>query len=140
MEHAALVRGRQPRAELPSDLDSLVGRQASDAPQQRREIFAVDVLHREKMTAVRDADVVHAADVRMRHLPRRPDLAVEARQTRRVHLERLGQKLQRDRLLEPQVVGTVHLAHASLPEQVDHAIPFVEDGARRESAVPDGGA
>ena len=46
MQDAALVRRGEAGAELPRDLDRLVLRQPADASQQRREIFAVDVLHR----------------------------------------------------------------------------------------------
>ena len=48
MQHAALVRRREAGAELPRDLDRLVLRQPADAPQQRRQVLAVDVLHREE--------------------------------------------------------------------------------------------
>ena len=50
----------------------------------RREILAVDVLHRQEQLAVDFADVVDAADVRMRDLPRGPHLVVELRQPRRI--------------------------------------------------------
>jgi hypothetical protein len=52
------------------ELERLVRGQPADAPQQRREILAVDVLHREEVLATGFGDVVHAAHVRMRHLPR----------------------------------------------------------------------
>ena len=65
MQHAALVRGREPGADLPRDLERLVLGQPADAPQRRGEIFAVDVLHRQEEMSVRLADVVHAADVRV---------------------------------------------------------------------------
>ncbi len=45
-------------------------RQPADAPQQRRQVLAVDVLHREEGGALELADVVDAADVRMRDLAR----------------------------------------------------------------------
>ena len=58
----------------------LVLRQPADAAQQRRQILAVDVLHREEELAVELADVVDAADVRVRDLPRRPHFVVELRE------------------------------------------------------------
>ena len=64
-------------------LERLVFGQASDAAQRRGEILAVDVLHREEELAVDFADVVHAADVRMRHLARRAHFVVELREPRR---------------------------------------------------------
>ena len=87
MHDAALVRRREPRADLPRDLDRLVFRQAADAPEQGRQILAVHVLHRQKQMAVGFADVVDAADVRMRDLPRRPRFVVELRELLRVLLQ-----------------------------------------------------
>ena len=44
-----------------------------------------------------------------------------------------GQELQCDRLVERQVVGAVHLAHAAAAEQRDESIPPGDDRARREA-------
>ena len=74
VQDAAVVRGGEARADLARDLERLVRRQPADAPQQRREVLAVHVLHREEVLAVHLADVVHAADVRMRDLARDPHL------------------------------------------------------------------
>ena len=133
MEDAPLVRRGQPGAELPRDLERLVLGQPADAAQQRRQVLAVHVLHREEQLAVDLADVVDAADVRVRHLPRGAHLVVELREPRRIVRERRRQELQRDRLAEPQVVGAIDLAHAAAPEQADDAIAAVEDapGANR---------
>ncbi len=86
MHHAALVRRREAGAELARDLERLVFRQPADPPEQRRQILAVHVLHRQDRLPVHFADVVHAADVRMRHLPRRPHFVVELRQLLRIAL------------------------------------------------------
>ena len=48
MDHAALVGGREAGADLPRDLERLVLRQTADTPQQRRQILAVHVLHRQE--------------------------------------------------------------------------------------------
>ena len=45
VQHAAFVRGGQAGADLARNLDGLVLREAADAPQQRRQILAVHVLH-----------------------------------------------------------------------------------------------
>ena len=65
MEDAALVRRGQPGAELPGDLDRLAPGRAADAAQERAEVLAVHVLHRDEVLAVGLADVVDAADVRV---------------------------------------------------------------------------
>ena len=79
VQDAPVVRRGEPGAELPRDLERLVRRQPADAPQQRGEVLAVHVLHREEVLAVDLADVVDAADVGVRDLPRDADLGVEAR-------------------------------------------------------------
>ena len=77
VEHATLVRRREPGAELPGHVDGGIVRQAADAPQQRRQVLPVDELHREERVAVGLADVVDAADVRMRDVARHAHLAAE---------------------------------------------------------------
>ncbi len=100
MDDAAVVRGGESRAELPRELDRAILRQPSDAPQQRRQVLAIDVFHREKRVAFELADVVDAADVRMRHLARHPHFRVQLRQPHWVAIHRFWQELQRDRLSE----------------------------------------
>ena len=80
MQHAAVVRGGDAGAELPRDLHRLVLRQPADPAQQRRQVLAVDVLHRQEAVAVGLAEVVEAADVLVRDLPRDAQLVVEARE------------------------------------------------------------
>ena len=134
VQDAAVVRRGEARAELARDLERLVLRQPADPPEQRRQILAVDVLHREEVPAVHLADVVDAAHVRVRHLPRRPHLREEPIEQRPVRGEAVRQELQRDRLAELQVVGAVDLAHPAAADQPDDPIALREDGARREAA------
>ena len=79
MEDPLIVRRGETGAELARNLHRLVLRQSADAPQERREILAVDVFHREEVVAVDVAHVVHAADVRVRDLPRDFHLGHEPR-------------------------------------------------------------
>jgi hypothetical protein len=143
VEDAALVRGGNPRADLPRDFDRLVLGEAADAAEQRREILAVDVLHREERGAVGVADVVGPADVAMRDGARDAHFVVELRQASGMAGEILGQQLQRDGLSELQVVGAVHLAHAALAERRDDAEAAGENGSGFEAftgdAAGDGG-
>ena len=53
----------RPAADLPRHLERALHREPADAAQQRAELFAVDVLHREEGVAVHFVDVVDAADV-----------------------------------------------------------------------------
>ncbi len=137
MEDAALVRCGESRADLPRDFEPAVFGKPPDALQQRRKVFAVDVLHREKRRAVDFIDVVDAADVGMRDLARHPDFGVELRQARRILVDVRREELQRDRLTELQVVGAVDLAHAAATEAFDDPVASAEEGARLEAAVID---
>ena len=135
VQHATFVRRRQAGAQLPRHLDRLVLRQPPDAAQQRGEVLAVDVLHREVRPAVDLADVVHAADVLVGDLARDAHLVVELRETRGIGGDGLGEELQRHGLVEPQVVGAVHLAHPAASKQPDDAIAVVDDGAGWKAAA-----
>ena len=138
MEDALLVRGVQAGAELPRDVDRLVHRQVADPLQQRREVLAVHVLHGQEVAAFDLADVVDAADVRVRDLPREAHLRVEPREERLVARDALRKELQRDGLPELEVVGAVDLAHAALAEKAHDAVALAEHGAGRKRAEIEG--
>ena len=87
--------------------------------------------------AVDFADVVDAADVRVRDLPRHADFGVELREPAGVAVDVGRQELQRDRLAELQVVGAVDLAHAAAAQAADDAVAAAEEGAGRKAAVVD---
>ena len=93
VEHADLVRRRKAGADLPCDLDRLVLREMPDAPQQRRQVLAVDVFHRQEVMPVGFARVVDPADVRVRDLARGAHLCEEALQAVRARLDARRQEL-----------------------------------------------
>jgi len=72
------MRGGEAGAESASDLQRLVGRKPANAAQQRRKVLAIDIFHRKEKMTFDLADIVNAADVRMRHLTRKPDLITKA--------------------------------------------------------------
>ena len=133
VDDAAVVRRRDAGAQLPRDVERFVLRKAPDAAEQRAEILAVHVLHRQKRTAVRFAEVVEADDVLVRHLPRDAQLVVKLGQTRCVARDGLGQELQRHRLIERQILGAIDLAHAAAAEHRDEAISAGNDRAGCEA-------
>ncbi len=135
MQHARVVRRREPRAQLPRDVRRLVRGQATEPLEHRREFLAPDVLHREEVEPLGLADVVDAADVAVRNLSRDPHLPVKARERRAVRRERVGQKLERDGLFELQVLGLVDLAHPAAPQEADDAVTLVEHRPRHEARV-----
>src|SRR5205814_3049311 len=69
MNKSEVVRGGEAGANLSGKLQRLVLWQSTDAPQQRRQFFALDEFHRKKMAAIDLADVVNATDILMRYLP-----------------------------------------------------------------------
>jgi hypothetical protein len=82
MQNTAFVGGVQSGTDLAREFHRLVAGQAADTAQQRRQIFTIDVLHRQEMQSFDHTEVVHAADVWVRHLPRNTNLIAEARQRR----------------------------------------------------------
>ena len=133
VEDAALVRRGEAGADLARDLEAALLREAADAPEQRREILAVHVLHRQERVPVDLADVVDAADVGMRDLARHAHFGVELRQARGIAIDVRRQELQRDRLPELQIVGAIDLAHAAAAEAADDAVAAAEQRAGSES-------
>ena len=134
MQNALGVRGGQAGAQLARDLDRLVGRQAADAAQQRAEVFAIHVLHRQVRLAVHFAEIVNAADVGMRDLARDADFIVEARQRGWIARGHFGQELERDLLAQREIVRAIHFAHAAAAEQRDDAVAIGQQRTGQEAA------
>ena len=70
MHDAAVVCRREAGADLAGELDRAVLGKRPMRRSSEREILAVDVLHRQEGVPFELVDVVDAADVRMRNLPR----------------------------------------------------------------------
>jgi hypothetical protein len=73
----------------------------------------------------------------MRYLAGGPHLAVELGETDRIVAKPGWKQLERHRLAESQVVGTIDFSHTARAEQSDDPVATVEYGARRETAVID---
>ena len=71
----------------------------------------------------------------MRDLPRDTYFTSEPLECLRVSRELFGKELQSYRLIEREVVSTVDLAHTSLSDALDDAVPARQDSARAESSV-----
>ena len=87
------------------------------------------------MPAAHFADVEHAANIRVRDLPRGPRLLEQALQQRGVTLTFLRQELQRDALAQLEIVGAIDLAHPSSAEQAHDAVPVEQPLAGAEHRV-----
>ena len=143
VQNAFRMGSRKARAELPRDLDPFVDRQPADALQQRRQILAVDVLHRQIKISVRLADVVDAADVGVCELTREAHLVAQPRTRALIESHRLRvvsgfgwtrEKLQRDWLPQLEIVGAVHFAHPAATESRDDAEATGKERAGSEPA------
>src|SRR5207247_1539790 len=90
--------------------------------------------------AVGLAEVVEAADVFVRHLSRDPKLVVELGEPCGVGSDAFGQELQRDRLIQGQVLGAIDLTHAAAAQQRDEPVPAGDDrhGRKARPASPAG--
>ena len=137
VNHSPVVGGRHACAQLPRDGHGTILRKPADAPEQRSQIVAVDVLHREEAPTVGFAQVVETTHVLMRDLPRDPQLVVELREPRRVAARGVREELQRDRLVEREVVRAVDLTHPAAADQRDNTVPAGDDRTR---CVAPGGA
>jgi len=135
VQDAFRVRGGESGSDAAGDLDGFVVRETADAVEQASQVFAVDILHRDEVGAFPIADVVDAADVRMRDLPPEADFVVEEIELGCVLRQRGGEELERDLLAEFQIVRAVNLAHPAGSEDADDAIAAVDDRARRELRV-----
>src|SRR5438445_431879 len=107
MKNPLRVRRRDSRTEPSGNFDGLVRRKTPNAQQQRRQVLAIDKLHGDERLAIDVANIVNAAYVRMRDLPRDPHLVVEARQHRGIFCSGLRQKLERNGLAKAQIVGSI---------------------------------
>ena len=84
------------------------------------------------------ADVIDAADVRVRDLPRDLDLVQKASPSRLVRLDVARQELQRDALPQPQVIGSVDLSHPAAAEQAVDPVSVRDDGSGKELPLIEG--
>jgi hypothetical protein len=75
-------------------------RQAPDAPQERGQVLAIHVFHRQEGQSIGVADVVHPADVLVCDLPRKPHFVVELPEPDGVAFESGREELERHRLTE----------------------------------------
>src|SRR5581483_571848 len=125
VDDAAVVRRRDAGAQLPRDVERFVLRKAPDAAEQRAEILAVHVLHRQKRTAVRFAEVVEADDVLVRPLPPRPSIA-----TRRYRPAMIAPVAKRfESVRGPGIVATVAAVTPSVGSSSDFTRAIIDNGA-----------
>src|SRR5207302_1727570 len=93
VQNAFVMGGRKSGRELARDFQRLFVREIADALDQRGKVFSVDIFHREEMLTVELRNIVHAADIRMRQLPRDAHLRKEPLSAHGIGSQRSWQKL-----------------------------------------------
>ena len=121
--------GRQARTKLLRYFNRLIVGQSANAAQQRPQILAVHQLHRKKQLPVAFPDIVNAANIRVRYLPRHAHFGIELAPPTGALQPVRGQKLEGHALTELQVLGAIDLAHASAAEQRDHPVAISDQAA-----------
>jgi hypothetical protein len=135
VDDPALVRGGEPEADLPRDLDRLVARGTAQTTEHGGEILAVDVLHDDEDLIVLGGDVVRAADVRVGDAAGDADFLAEAVQFGAARVDAGGRNL-RATVGSARGRRAVDLAHASLTQQPNDAVASAEAGPGLEASVP----
>ena len=140
------MRGRQAGGHLADDRQDLRRREPSIPPELVGQRLAVQQLHREEHDLVARLsarsrvsvaeDVVDAADVRVRHLSRQVHLALEPHDRALVVGDVRQDGLERDPLVQLEILGLVELAHAAFREVADDAEAEGDDVAGPKDGGP----
>jgi hypothetical protein len=115
------VGGPETRGDLAGQLEGLVDWQLS-AGDARRQGLALGQLHDQEAPPVVLLEAVEGGDVLVAEGCLEPGLALEAGQAIRVRGHLLRQQLERHLPAEALIAGAVHLAHAAVAEQGEHAV------------------
>ena len=121
MHDSRVVRRFQCVGELPGDRQCLVQRKRATL-EALRQVLSVDELHGYRVHRTRVLDAVNRRDVGVVECGQRLGFAREPCPPVIVTSHGLGQDLQRDVSLQPEVAGTVHLAHSTCAEPVDDLV------------------
>jgi len=116
------VRVLQPEGGAAHQFARVVGAERPDRVTQPRERDALDQFHNQKVNAVGRAGVGRADDVRVVEPPDHFHFELEPLDRVRVAGGVREQHLHRDGLLEVEVLGPVHGAHAAAPEARAEAV------------------
>jgi hypothetical protein len=109
--------GRECARDLEDDRHDVGDRLGPFPASPGAERLALDQLHDEKRDALRVADVVHRADLRVVQARDDARLAVEPLAESRIGGQYGRQHLERHRSIEPRVPPAVHVAHTACAEQ-----------------------
>ncbi len=99
------------------------------------QVVCVDVLHGDEGKAVSEAEIEALHDVAVADLAGQFQLELEALEGFRLVVDRHGEDLQRDDLVDRLVDGGADVAHGPCAEEALDAVAAPEDGARDEHLV-----
>ncbi len=138
VHHTGFVRGGKTGRDLSRDPERARHRELAFALEDRRQIGARDVGHRDVLDASEFAHVVNADDVPVRDLAGQQQLALEAAMQLFGRPRLRGgfrpNDLEGDRHGQLLIPRVVHLAHSARAEQLDDLIPRAEGLSGHESA------
>ncbi len=131
------MRGRQRRAELADQIDHPGQRQRRlgaglHVAQDRAQRPARHLLHRDEEVILVLAEVVDPADVGVRDPAGQADLTAQPLPVLGVVRQLAAQQLQRDPLVELEVVDDIDDAHAAFTEQLEDAVAAGQQRARHD--------
>jgi hypothetical protein len=140
VDDARAVRRGERAADLHEQIDDLRELERRQAPRAHLEEeltqrAPADELHRDEHQIAGDAEVVHAAHVRVRDAPREPHLPAQPPAVGLVLREVRPQELQRDLLVEIRVARGVHRAHPTLADLLADVVAPREHGARGQERL-----
>src|SRR5688500_3629557 len=116
MKHTHVMSSVETSANLTSELDGLVYGNTADATEQRGQCLALDVLHREEVTAVGLADVVNATNVLVTDLSGNSHFTMKARERSAIAQQMFRKKFKGDGLTEFEIVGAVDFTHSAFTQ------------------------
>ena len=119
-----LVGGGNAGAELARQPRRLSGFEPAAPAQEPRQVLAGDPLHGQEVASVGLADVPDPTDVRVRDLARDSDLVEQTLEPVGVLTQLRRQELERDDLVELEVMGAVDLTHPAAPGETLDAVPI----------------
>src|ERR1700736_6005754 len=99
------------------------------------QVFAIHVFHGNVRKPFYFADVVHAANIRMRDLSRDSHLIVKARLKPGISRDFGWQELEGHLLAEPQVRSPIYFTHSSHAQQTDNPIAIAKQRSGNEAAL-----
>lgn len=89
------------------------------------------------MVALGLADVINATNVFMTHLTRDPNFTMKTRQRGALRKQVIRQKLQRHRLAQFEIVGSINFTHPASSKQSDYPVTLAQNCTGHKPGIVD---